>query len=244
MKPITFFDNFFRPIPLPVKVVAEGKFLHRPNRFVGVVEVEGKENRVHIADTGRLRELLVEGAKVYLGANSTGKLDYKLLGVEYQNRPVFLNPSFHSKIGEELIKRGVLGYLPSQIEREKKLEESRIDFLVESTHWVEVKGCNLLIGEWCLFPDAPTSRGSRHIRELTRAVERGDRGTLLFLLFQPCAQFGIYRSRDPELYQTLTLARKKGVEIVGVRLEFTPSPTEKVTITLTALLPFGEWEKL
>ncbi|MRJ06142.1 MAG: DNA/RNA nuclease SfsA [Epsilonproteobacteria bacterium] len=243
MKPITFSNRLFEPIPLPIEVVAEGKFLERPNRFIGVVQVEGKEHRVHIADTGRLRELLIKGAKVYLGANPNGKLDYKLLGVEYQNRPVFLNPSFHSPIGEELIKRGILGYIPSKIQREKRVGKSRIDFLVDTSHWVEIKGCNLLLGEWCLFPDAPTTRGSRHIGELTQRVEMGERATLLFLLFQPCTRFGIYKKRDPELHSTLNLAQKKGVEILGVQLEFLPySSTGKVEIIPSKILPFGEWE--
>jgi sugar fermentation stimulation protein A len=219
-------DFLGREIGLPVEIVEVGRFVERPNRFIGVVEVKGELKRAHISDTGRLRELLKPGVKSYLARNPNGKLDFKLVGVETPIGPILLYPPAHNWIGERLIEMGLLGFSPGRIERERSVGESRLDLLVDRQVWVEIKGCNLQIGEWCLFPDAPTTRGARHLRELGEV-----KGVLLLLLFRPCLHWGVRWEEDPKFGEVLEQVKRKGVQIFPVGLETYLSPTPRVKIT-------------
>jgi len=144
--------------------IEEGVFLERENRFVGKCSIDGRNFKCHIADPGRLKEILTEGRRVFVVKNPKGyRTDYRLIAVSMEDGIILLNTSVHSKIGYEAIKRGVLGFVPEKIKKEVPFERSRIDFLVDDNVFVELKGCNLKVGKRCLFPDAPTERGRRHL---------------------------------------------------------------------------------
>jgi sugar fermentation stimulation protein A len=199
-----------------------GQFLERENRFVCRVLVKNKERKAHLSDTGRLRELLKKGAPVVLSPNPKGKLDYKVVSIGNEGEWIFLNPSLHSRIAERLIREGFIGTYPKSIRREVTVGKSRIDFLIDESFYLEVKGCNLVEEEVCLFPDAPTLRGKKHLLELIRLKEKGFRTGVLFLAFRECNCFSPNRRTDWEFCNTFKRALSSGVEFFGFKLGFCP----------------------
>ncbi len=197
--------------------------------------VEGREVTAHLSDTGRLRELLVPGASVLLSPNPRGKLDFKLTAVRSGGEWVFLMPSLHSKIARCLIKSGCLGFVPKEVKGEVTFGSSRIDFLVDGKLFVEVKGCNLVEGGVCLFPDAPTARGRKHLEELVKAKKRGFDAAILFLAFKSCFCIKANEKRDKDFAEALKEAVRSGVGVFGFLLSFNPQELEievKKTLSL------------
>jgi len=133
---------------------------------------------------------------------------------------VLINTSLHSAIAEKLIKLGVLGFKPQKVKREVKIGSSRFDFLVDGSAVVEVKGCNLVINDTCLFPDAPTERGRRHVEELIELKRKGLRPFVLFLLLRKCSRFSPNKKTDPAFAQALQIALAEGVGVVTAPLVF------------------------
>jgi len=198
----------------------EGEFIHRENRFVGICKVNGKEYRCHISDTGRLKEILTKGRKTLLLKNPKGmKTDYKMVAVEMGEGWVLLNTSVHSRIAQQVIQKGLLGFKPKTLKREVVFQESRLDFLVDGNTYIELKGSNLLKGDTCLFPDAPTIRGRKHLKELIKAVEKGYNAIILMMVLRDCDCFCINREMDMELYRTFKEALEKGVKFIGFKVK-------------------------
>ena len=209
-----------------------GTLIERPNRFVALVEVNGEVKRAHVSDTGRLGELLERGAPVLLSPNPKGKLDYKFVAVKKEEDWVLLNTSVHSIIARKVLERGLLGFKPKTIKPEFNFGNSRIDFLLDENFLLEVKGCNLVENGICLFPDVPTERGKKHLKELTAALRKGFRAGLLFLAFRNCSCFLPNKKRDPDFSSLFFEALKSGVEFYGVRLRF----SESVGVSFRGLL--------
>ncbi|RMA93278.1 DNA/RNA nuclease SfsA [Hydrogenothermus marinus] len=200
--------------------IEQATFLERPNRFKSICEKDGKTITCHVADPGRLKEIFIKGRKVFIIKNKPGlKTDYKIIAVEVENEIVLLNTSLHSKIGEEAIKKGVLGFKVKDLKREVKYGKSRIDYLVNKDTFVELKGSNLLIDNKCLFPDAPTERGSRHLEELIKAVKEGYKGIILFMMLRNCKCFLPYKDMDKKFYQSFKKALNNGVEFKGFKIK-------------------------
>ncbi|NPA17069.1 MAG: DNA/RNA nuclease SfsA [Aquificae bacterium] len=197
----------------------EAVFLERPNRFVGICRINGKTVRCHIADSGRLKEILTEGRKLLVVKNRPGmKTRYRVIGALMEDGWILLNTSIHSKIGEEAIKKGVLGFTPEKIKREFAFGNSRIDYLVDDNILVELKGSNLLIGDRCVFPDAPTSRGKRHLEELIKSLSEGYRPYILMMGLRECNCFQTNERLDPEFSKTFQKAIESGVVFKGFRV--------------------------
>ena len=192
-------------------------FVDRVNRFVVLARVEGEIKRAHLSDTGRLKELLVGGAPLLLAPNPNGKLDYKVVAVKKEGKWVLLNTSLHSKIARLIIEKGFLGFKPRSVRSEVKAGKSRIDFLIDENFYLEVKGCNLVIDGACLFPDAPTGRGKKHLEELVRLREKGYRCAVLFLSFRDCSCFMPNFRTDPDFGRAFKVALEKGVEFFGFK---------------------------
>ncbi len=155
-------------------------FQSRPNRFLGVVLVDGVETLCFIPNPGRMKELLYRGARVYLipVQSDTRKTQYNLTLVDHQGTLVSVDSNVPNKVVREAVDRGIIE--PFKGFRVKKAEytfgESRLDFLLESDSGkllLEVKSCTLIRDGVALFPDAPTKRGSRHLRTLTRGLTQG-----------------------------------------------------------------------
>ena len=158
--------------------VIPGRFLARPNRFIAQVETAEGIQTVHVKNTGRCRELLVPGAAVYLerGTNPGRKTAYDLIAVEKGDLLINMDAQAPNKVFAEWAGQG--GFLPdvTAVRPEFRYGDSRLDFCLETArgpHLVEVKGVTLEDGGAARFPDAPTERGVKHIRELQRAAEAG-----------------------------------------------------------------------
>ncbi len=167
------------------QTVVPGRFLSRPNRFVAQVETEGAVRTVHVKNTGRCRELLIPGAAVYLekSANPSRKTAYDLIAVRKGDLLVNMDAQAPNRVfAEWLTPRLPEGAV---LRREYRYGDSRLDFCVESAQGlflIEVKGVTLEEGGAARFPDAPTERGVRHIRELQGAAEAGLGAALFFVV--------------------------------------------------------------
>ena len=168
--------------------VIPATFLARPNRFVAEVMLsEGERIVCHVKNTGRCRELLIPGTRVWLekSENPGRKTAYDLIAAEKGTRLVNMDAQAPNHVFHEWVAAsGVFGQSVS-VRPEYRYGESRLDFCLETEkgpHLVEVKGVTLEDGGHARFPDAPTERGVRHIRELQRAVENGIDATLFFVI--------------------------------------------------------------
>ncbi len=199
----------------------EGIFLERPNRFVALVRVGDEVQRVHVADTGRLEEILMAGRRLLLRPNPPGmKTDATLIAAKMEEGWVLINTRLHPILARRAIERGVLGFQPLELRGEVPFGRSRFDYLADDM-LVELKGCSLVQEGKCLFPNAPTSRGTKHLRELAEAKERGYRASILIMALRPCRCFAPHPERDPAFRRAFYEALKRGVEFHGffVRIE-------------------------
>ncbi len=200
----------------------EAEFLERPNRFVGKCKINNEIKTCHIADPGRLKEILHKGRKVLVVKNRPElKLDYKMIAAKMEDSWILLNTSFHSKIARKAIEKGILGFVPKKIKSEVKFGNSRLDYLIDDNIFVELKGSNLLINKKCVFPDAPTERGRRHLEELIEAKQKGFKAVILFMGLRDCECFQTNEPLDKEFAKTFQKALKKGVEFFGFKIKIT-----------------------
>lgn len=167
------------------RAVIPGRFLARPNRFIAQVETEEGVQTVHVKNTGRCRELLVPGATVYLerGDSPKRKTAFDLIAVEKGDLLINMDAQAPNKVFAEW----AAARLPegAVLHSEYVYGDSRLDFCFETArglYLVEVKGVTLEENGAARFPDAPTERGIKHIRELQRAVESGLGAALFFVI--------------------------------------------------------------
>ena len=197
-----------------------GTFVRRINRFVAEVLIDGKPERVHVKNTGRLRELLLPNAKVTLqrADNPDRTTAYDLISV-YKPRLKWVN--IDSLAPNELMKQQLMSLNYNVVKPEHIFGASRFDFYMErdgEKYLTEVKGCTLAadlkrgIG---LFPDAPTERGVKHLDELTAAAKEGYRCQIVFVI-QMNGIHMVFPNDDtqPEFGQALVRAAKAGVQVV------------------------------
>ncbi len=174
--------------------IVPARFLSRPNRFVAIVDLNGKEVSVHVKNTGRCRALLVPNAVVYLEDFSyrqgKRKLIYDLIAVQKGDLLINMDSQAPNKVVKEALENGSI-QLPGMseltvIRPEKVYDDSRFDFYIEDKNgengFLEVKGVTLENDSIASFPDAPTERGVKHIKELVNAIENGYHGYMLFVI--------------------------------------------------------------
>ncbi|MBO5339976.1 MAG: DNA/RNA nuclease SfsA [Oscillospiraceae bacterium] len=210
------------------KNIIRGKFLDRPNRFIAHVEIDGQQQTVHVKNTGRCRELLVPEAAVYLeGSNDPKrKTAWDLVAVEKGERLINMDSQAPNKVFEEWVRAGK--FLPevTLIRPETRYRDSRFDFYVEADgkrHFIEVKGVTLEAGGVVRFPDAPTERGVKHLRELLRAREEGYECWVCFVIQMNGVEcFEPNDRTHPEFGQALRQAAAGGVQILALDCSVTP----------------------
>jgi sugar fermentation stimulation protein A len=205
----------------------KGIFKARPNRFIAGVEVDGNLEIAHVPNTGRCRELLVEDAGVWLkpSDNPNRKTKFSLHFVENKNVLVSLYSQQANSIVYDAIINGKIKELASYSlhQREKTVDNSRIDIYLENENeqcYVEVKGVTLIVDGEARFPDAPTERGAKHLKELIKLKKEGNRCVVFFLIQHPAGKF--FRpnwENDPKFSQTLNDAYDAGVEILVYRCD-------------------------
>ena len=202
--------------------LTKGVFRERLNRFVARVEVGGEELRVHVRNTGRCRELLVPGNAVYLlrSPNPERKTPFDLIAVERgDGRLVNMDSLAPNRAAAEWLAAGGLGALQN-LRAEVRVGDSRFDFCAEQSGRrviVEVKGCTLEEGGVARFPDAPTLRGLRHVRELTALAREGNRCAILIVIqMKGVHTFEPNWATHPDFGEALIEAQNAGVEIVAM----------------------------
>lgn len=220
--------------------VADAVFLQRPNRFIAQVLLHGQEETVHVKNTGRCKELLVPGAKVYLekGKNPARKTAWDLIAVEKGDRLINMDSQLPNKVAEEWLAQGGFGHF-SQLFREQTWGASRLDFCLKDarrTKYVEVKGVTLEEGGRVYFPDAPTARGVKHLEELTRIRREGMEAAVLFVVqMDGVTAFSPNDATDPAFGDALRRAKDAGVEIAALDCVVRPeevTPGQRVPVVL------------
>lgn len=204
--------------------IVEGIFLNRPNRFIAHVLIDGKEETVHVKNTGRCRELLIPGVKVILedcSSNPNRKTKYSLISVWKDDMLINMdsqvpNLVVYNALNENNIK-GVTDL--TYLKREVTFNNSRFDIYFENEvkkGFIEIKGVTLENDGVAKFPDAPTERGARHVLEMIEAVNQGYRGIIFFLIQMKCPKvFRLNWKMDNKFSKAVKLASEKGVEILA-----------------------------
>ncbi len=207
--------------------IREGRFVSRPNRFIAHVETAEGVEVCHVKNTGRCRELLIPGTTVWIdeSMNPNRKTRFDLITVDRGGTLVNMDSQAPNRLFAEWAEEGHLGVL-DEIRAECRFGESRFDFRLrqgEQLTYVEVKGCTLEVDGVALFPDAPTERGVRHIRELIAARAAGHRAILFIVIQMKGAKvFRPNRATHPAFADVLAEAQAAGVEIAAWDCVVTP----------------------
>ena len=200
--------------------VQQGWFLARPNRFIALVELDGKQVVCHVKNTGRCQELLQPGAEVILAEaqRPDRKTAYDLIAVYKEQLLINIDSQAPNQVAEEYLKRLFPGL--TSVRREYRVGDSRLDLYAEVGErqvYIEVKGCTLEKEGIAMFPDAPTARGVKHLHTLIKLAAEGKEAWMLFVIqmdgprcFQPNDNI------DPAFGQALRKAAAAGVRIHAV----------------------------
>ncbi len=198
----------------------EGVFVERVNRFLAMVELDGQEVGVHVANSGRMKELFIPGCRVLVrpvpGERRKTKFDLALVDMGQAWA------SADARMPNALIAEGVAnGHLRqfagySDIRREVTFGESRLDLMLEGSSgrcYIEAKSVTLVEDGVGLFPDSPTVRGAKHLRTLETVIESGHRAAVVFVIQRPDAtMFATNDPADPDLAEAFRSALAAGVE--------------------------------
>ena len=240
--------------------IVEGKFLDRSNRFIAHVEIAGKVETVHVKNTGRCKELLLPGVKVYLekSGNPNRKTAYDLVAVEKAGLGLV---NIDSQAPNQVVLEWLRAFSFERLKPEYVFRDSRVDFYMEramelpEAFWeyretgedknargdinvqgnvrkylLEVKGCTLERNGIGYFPDAPTERGVKHLRELTKAVQEGYIAILAFVIAMPKVSV-VYP--NVETHQAFGEALQEA-EQAGVKLLYLPCTVTKEGMWITS----------
>ncbi len=221
--------------------IVSGRFLSRPNRFIAHVELDGQEVVCHVKNTGRCRELLIPGTTVWLckSGNPARKTAYDLVAVEKGNLLINMDSAAPNAVFGEFARTGK--FLPDTetVRSEVRYGASRFDFCITAggqIHYVEVKGVTLEEDGVVRFPDAPTERGERHLRELMDAKQAGFGAHVVFVIqMEQARYFAPNVKTHPAFGVALREAAEAGVGIHAYTCRVTPGSleiAEPVTIVL------------
>ena len=208
-----------------------GIFLSRPNRFVAHVQINGREEIVHVKNTGRCRELLPEGAKVWCqeSKNPNRKTKYDLISVQKGERLINMDSQAPNIAVGEWLRGGGFGDV-TEVRPEVKFENSRFDFAFVKDGkqcFMEVKGVTLETDGICAFPDAPTQRGAKHLRELAQAAQMGYGAYVLFVIQMADVKYlHPNDATDPQFSQALRQAAAGGVQVLAMECAITENSME------------------
>lgn len=208
------------------EAISEAVFLDRPNRFIAHVLLDGETIVCHVKNTGRCRELLVPGAKVILnrGTNPLRRTAYDLVSVYKGDRLINMDSQAPNAIAAE--------YLPklfpdlTELRREVTWGDSRFDLYGVKggrPFYLEVKGVTLERNGRVYFPDAPTERGVKHLKELAKLKQSGTDAFVLFIVqMRGVTSLQANRDTDPAFADALLAAKEAGVEVYAVDCIVTP----------------------
>lgn len=206
--------------------IVKGEFIDRPNRFIANVLIDNNIEVCHVKNTGRCKELLVKGSTVYLqkSDNPNRKTKYDLIAVQKGDRLINMD--------SQIVNYVALEFVPNLfdnikfIKPEYKYGNSRFDIYVETDTdkiFIEVKGVTLENDGVVSFPDAPTERGVKHLKELQKAVTEGYRAYVLFVVqMSDIKYFEPNSITHPEFADELKKAKENGVIPLAYDCAVTP----------------------
>ena len=204
--------------------IVRAVFMDRLNRFAARVTIRDQIETVHVKNTGRCRELLVPGAEAWVTASSNPlrKTKYDLITVRKGNGVLYnIDSQAPNIVVAEWLERQDF----DRVNPEYRYGDSRIDFYMERGHeryLMEVKGCTLEVDGIGYFPDAPTQRGVKHVRELIRATNEGFSAILAFVIqMDGVSEVRANTATHPEFGEAL-----KEAKVAGVRVIFLPCHVE------------------
>ena len=211
--------------------IVQGKFLARPNRFIAHIKIDGKEEICHVKNTGRCRELLPQGATVYCAdcLSPARKTRYDLIAAQKGTRLINMDSQAPNAAVGEWLSGGGLGPVEN-LRAETFHGDSRFDFsftLKDRQCFLEVKGVTLENDGVCAFPDAPTERGTKHLRGLTQAAKEGFGAYVLFVIQMSDAKYlHPNDGTDPAFGAALREAAANGVNVLAMDCAVTPDTME------------------
>ena len=203
------------------KNIVPGIFLKRPNRFIAHIEIDGKEEICHVKNTGRCRELLPPGAAVWCEKSDspTRKTQYDLITVQKGHRLINMDSQAPNAAAKQWLENGGLGEIEN-LKPESRHGDSRFDFSFTKNGipcFLEVKGVTLETDGICAFPDAPTLRGAKHLRELTQLAKEGYGAYILFVIqMSDVIYLHPNDTTDPEFGRALREAAAAGVQVLAM----------------------------
>ncbi len=212
--------------------IVMGEFIERPNRFIAKVIIDKKIETVHVKNTGRCKELLIKGRTVYLSraANPERKTKYDLIAVDKDGLLINMDSQIPNAVAEEWLKRGNVFSENAVIKREVTYGKSRFDLYItdgERKAFLEVKGVTLEENGVVMFPDAPTERGVKHIRELMTCLNDGYEAYILFVIqMKGVKYFCPNYKTHPEFADALKEAADTGVKVLAAECDVTPDTIE------------------
>lgn len=201
--------------------MVSGRFLERPNRFIAHIEIDGRTEVCHVKNTGRCRELLPAGARVWcqVADDPRRKTKYDLITVQKGERLINMDSQAPNAAAKEWLQGGGLGEIGS-LRPETTYADSRFDFaftLDGRQCYLEVKGVTLETDGVCAFPDAPTERGVKHLQGLTKAAKEGCGAYVLFVIQMEGVQYlRPNDATDPAFGKALRAAVAAGVQILAM----------------------------
>ena len=198
-----------------------GVFRSRPNRFIAHVEIDGTDTVCHVKNTGRCKELLTPGAKVWcqLSQNPARKTKYDLIAVKKGHRLINMDSQAPNAAAREYLLSGGLGQV-EDLHPETVHGDSRFDFSFRKDGklcFLEVKGVTLEADGICAFPDAPTQRGVKHLKGLAKAAQEGFGAYVLFVIqMEDVKYLHPNDDTDPAFGKALREAAQAGVQVLAV----------------------------
>ena len=198
----------------------EARFIRRLNRFAALVDLDGRATLVHVANSGRMKELLVEGRGVFLKpvTGDHRKTSYDLALVDLGHALASADARLPNHLTYEALTEGRLPQFGEYdtFRKEVVYGESRLDLALEGPGgrcYVETKSVTLVVDDTGIFPDSPTSRGRKHMASLSKAVNEGHRAAVIFVVQRGDAKdFAPNDDADPQFGLALRQAMKDGVE--------------------------------
>ena len=203
------------------KTMVQGIFRSRPNRFIAHVEIGGEDTVCHVKNTGRCRELLVPGTQVWCQAadDPKRKTKYGLIAVQKGPRLINMDSQAPNAAARQWLLSGGLGHVEA-LRAEVFHGDSRFDFaftLDGKPCFLEVKGVTLETDGVCAFPDAPTTRGTKHLRGLQQALKEGYGAYVLFVIQMENVRYlHPNDATDPAFGKALREAANAGVQVLAV----------------------------
>lgn len=214
---------------LQIEDPQECSIQERLNRFVVRIELGGREYRAHITNTGRLSEFMITNQRAFCFRTAhQGTTDFRLFAVEEHGQGALIDTWLQMTAFEVALDKDLIPWLSNcrRVKRNAQLGVSRIDYLLTcggEVQYLEVKSAVLREGTYAMYPDCPSDRGRKHIRELMRIARDGVQAKVVFMAALPyVTAFKPNRAADFELFEALKVARHCGVDLKAIGLFYHP----------------------